>query len=68
MKSERECKEYGISKDDVITLERLMSIILYTDYTELSRKFTATLGCPVCLNHCKPEGIGTEIIAGWENY
>ena len=33
---------YGISKEDVISVDRLASIILYTDYSNLSSQFTST--------------------------
>ena len=35
-------KVYGLGRDVVIDLERLICIILYTDYTKLSSRFTST--------------------------
>ena len=34
--------KYGITKDEIISKDRLISMILYTDYTELSSDFSST--------------------------
>ena len=42
MESDRDYNEYGISKGDIISKSRLICIILYTDYTNLSSHFSST--------------------------
>ena len=42
MKARIDYDEYGISEDEVLSMDRLMTIILYTDYTDLSRHFSST--------------------------
>lgn len=43
MRSRNDNKDlYGISKHEVISIDRLICIILYTDYTNLSADFTST--------------------------
>ena len=42
VKSKWDYEEYGILKDEVMSLDRLICIILYTDYSSLSSDFSST--------------------------